>query len=334
MASSILRAGGRAAAYASFSDTTPRAAAARTPLLEQQHSEFDAFDSVVAGGRPAARAAAAGSAPAEKKAASAPAFTQPNDRRTNYAVPNGIYTGPVITGSLSDTPHGPAGTLVKPDGTIFTGEFRNGSIRTGVCKWKTGDSYKGEFLDFKRHGEGEYTWPGNHRHKGNYVADQAQGKGEETWPDGTHYVGDFMAGVAHGNGVCTWPDGTRYSGGFIAGKRHGQGHMVSPDNTRYVCECFEGAYTAFRPERDEKRGAQKRFSIDTLAQGMVVDFLPNPAENRWRIAQIVNVTAREITVHCLTEAKGSVSNIPRREVPGRLAELASKSLIRPPSAPR
>jgi hypothetical protein len=93
------------------------------------------------------------------------------------------------------------GVLVKKDGAIYEGWFRNNKFHgRGRVISAQGDMYEGELRDGKESGFGTFKWV-----------------------DGSKYVGIMKDGLRCGHGVYEWPDGERYEGEFVNSKREGKG---------------------------------------------------------------------------------------------------------------
>jgi hypothetical protein len=93
------------------------------------------------------------------------------------------------------------GILVKKDGAIYEGWFRNNKFHgRGRVISAQGDMYDGELRDGKEYGHGTFIWA-----------------------DGSKYVGEMKDGERNGHGIYEWPDGEKYEGGFVNSKREGKG---------------------------------------------------------------------------------------------------------------
>lgn len=88
----------------------------------------------------------------------------------------------------------------------------------GEFSWKGLGIYKGEWLNSKMHGYGEYEgYPdGSHAgltHKGYYKKDKKHGDGKFTFPNGAVFEGEYRNNKMK-LGKFTWPDGTVFEGEF------------------------------------------------------------------------------------------------------------------------
>jgi len=100
-------------------------------------------------------------------------------------------------------------------------------IRNGYYEVQySNGTYKGNFVNDKRHGYGEYYWNTGDVYKGNWANDQKSGSGKMTWANGTYYDGQYQNDVFSGYGVKDY-GGMRYEGYWSNGKANGQGIMIS-----------------------------------------------------------------------------------------------------------
>ncbi len=113
---------------------------------------------------------------------------------------NGIMTGfdGIYEGELYNAqPEGRGKYKYNADKRVCKGIFRNSRMNgRGSCRWASGDSYIGEWVNGLRQGKGTYRYS-----------------------NGDLYVGEWFKGDKNGSGVYTWADGTKYTGIWIANKR-------------------------------------------------------------------------------------------------------------------
>lgn len=67
-------------------------------------------------------------------------------------------------------------------------------------KYDNGDSYKGETVDNKRSGKGEYTWSNGQRYVGDFFNDKINGQGTLYYPNGSIYKGQWINELQDGKG--------------------------------------------------------------------------------------------------------------------------------------
>eukprot|EP00930_Biecheleria_cincta_P036192 TRINITY_DN24830_c0_g2_i1.p1 TRINITY_DN24830_c0_g2~~TRINITY_DN24830_c0_g2_i1.p1 ORF type:complete len:397 (-),score=49.90 TRINITY_DN24830_c0_g2_i1:454-1644(-) len=177
----------------------------------------------------------------------------------------GTYTGQW----LGIQRHG-RGTLVRPDGSYYEGEFRYGMAHgRGKLNVINGESYDGEWVQDRAEGFGKYTHEDGSFYEGQWNEDEKHGQGLERFSDGSCYEGSFSRGNKHGMGMYrantgqlvfqgqfqndtlggdgsyNFPDGRFYMGQFMSGQMEGQGIMTWPDGSSY-----EGTF-----QGDKRHGA-------------------------------------------------------------------------------
>jgi len=133
-------------------------------------------------------------------------------------------------GTLSqDCPNGRGGTKRN-----YTGEFQYGLFNgQGTEILSNGIKYTGEFIDDKRHGNGELHGL-NHKYIGQFKDDKYHGYGTYTWLDGTQYIGQFKKGAFEGEGELTLLEGDKYVGQFKDDDFHGYGTYTWSDGSQYI----------------------------------------------------------------------------------------------------
>ena len=95
------------------------------------------------------------------------------------------------------------GTIIKPDGSKYTGSFVNGkSHGQGVLEYRNGDKYEGSFSEGLPHGYGTYSWSNGDVYEGEFSRGMKHGKGHIKYSQGEEYKGEFANDLPHGNGLC------------------------------------------------------------------------------------------------------------------------------------
>ena len=112
----------------------------------------------------------------------------------------------------------------------------------GEFSWKGLGIYKGEWLNSKMHGYGEYEgYPdGSHAgltHKGYYKKDKKHGDGKFTHPNGAVFEGEYRNNKMK-LGKFTWPNGTVFEGEFRNDKIK-LGRYIWPNGD--ICEEYNGS---------------------------------------------------------------------------------------------
>ena len=93
-------------------------------------------------------------------------------------------------------------------------------MKQGKGVWKKSgtdhstNTYEGEYLDDKKHGQGEFKWASGGNYRGGYQHDIKTGYGEMYWADGSIYRGTWERGIQNGLGIMIFSNGTRKEGIF------------------------------------------------------------------------------------------------------------------------
>lgn len=170
-----------------------------------------------------------------------------------FIYPDGSY----YKGSFRDNSfHGPGKFTYKPNGTTFTGDWREDKPNgKGLEVYPDGSKFEGDFKDGKKHGEGKFTWVDGKIYKGGFSEGLFEGDGklfmkglksefEGKFSKGVKvegrlvtdygvYEGKFLNGLMHDkNGKFKWYDGKIYNGGFEFGEMHGEGFISCPSGQR------------------------------------------------------------------------------------------------------
>jgi len=117
-------------------------------------------------------------------------------------------------------------------GRRYVGNFVDGRKHgKGQMTFPSGDVYTGDWLKGKRTGKGLYLFhQSGNRYKGDYVDGIKEGQGIFWWTSGPHtgerYEGEFRHDRRNGVGVYWFANGDVFEGHWINGKRHGQGQMM------------------------------------------------------------------------------------------------------------
>ena len=85
------------------------------------------------------------------------------------------------------------------------------------CKYENGDSYKGETIDTKRSGRGEYIWSNGQKYIGDFFDDKINGSGTLYYTNGNTYKGQWKDELQDGRGELriagTEPKGVEFDNG-------------------------------------------------------------------------------------------------------------------------
>jgi hypothetical protein len=91
------------------------------------------------------------------------------------------------------------GTYSSANGNKYFGQWKDGKANGfGIFYFSQNnsqffESYEGNWLDNKKHGEGTLAWIFGDRYEGEFINDEAEGRGTYYWADGRKYVGQFKS---------------------------------------------------------------------------------------------------------------------------------------------
>ena len=101
--------------------------------------------------------------------------------------------------------------------------------------------YKGDFIDNKKQGRGEYIWENGDKYDGDWVADTQSGNGKWSWASGDRYQGQVKDSIIVGEGEYFFAkSGDSFKGSFLAGKPHGKGVYQFSSGDKYEGEMQAG----------------------------------------------------------------------------------------------
>ena len=119
------------------------------------------------------------------------------------------------------------GTYRYPDGSEYSGEFRNAKMH-GEGTYTYGgrnEKYVGEWRNGVINGQGTYYYRSGNRYQGTWRNGKKSGQGTYTYANGDKYVGEFENDQPNGQGTQSYSSGDRYVGEWRNGRKHGQGVM-------------------------------------------------------------------------------------------------------------
>jgi hypothetical protein len=94
----------------------------------------------------------------------------------------------------------------------------------GVCQWRDGTQYKGQWKNCVKDGHGELIYADGSTVVANFVDEMPEGDCKKTFPDGSTYKGKMHNGLFHGQGKYTQPrEGSEYIGTWFKNEMRGQG---------------------------------------------------------------------------------------------------------------
>ena len=118
------------------------------------------------------------------------------------------------------------GTYRYPDGSEYSGDFRNAKMHgqgTYVYAGR-GEKYVGEWRNGVINGQGVYYYRSGNRYEGEWRNGRKSGQGTYLYAGrGDKYVGEFANDQPNGQGVYYYSNGDRYEGEWRNGRKHGQG---------------------------------------------------------------------------------------------------------------
>ena len=109
------------------------------------------------------------------------------------------------------------------NGDIYIGEMKEGKrVGNGSIKYSDGSMAQGNFVNDELNGEGVYLGVVKDvngqkvrlQYKGNFVNGKYEGKGEFIDEEGEKYIGEFKNGLKSGHGVLTTINGDKHAGNF------------------------------------------------------------------------------------------------------------------------
>lgn len=130
-------------------------------------------------------------------------------------------------------------TYITSDGILYVGLFINGELTGKGLKYILDKDclYKGDFKNFKRHGNGVYLRDST-KYEGQFMSDKKHGQGKLELKTGDIYIGEFKNNAISGYGKYIWKESKQeYNGNFLNGKFHGEGLYKWEDG-----QYFRGTY--------------------------------------------------------------------------------------------
>eukprot|EP00996_Jenningsia_fusiforme_P003161 NODE_3967_length_887_cov_138.256563_g3655_i0.p1 GENE.NODE_3967_length_887_cov_138.256563_g3655_i0~~NODE_3967_length_887_cov_138.256563_g3655_i0.p1 ORF type:complete len:284 (-),score=43.56 NODE_3967_length_887_cov_138.256563_g3655_i0:35-820(-) len=111
--------------------------------------------------------------------------------------------------------------------------------------YPSGDRYRGNWLNGKKHGYGVAEFVSGNRYDGHWDSDFKHGKGTIFFVDGTTYKGDWCKDHKHGFGEARFASGNRYVGEWIDDAMEGQGDFFYARGDHYKGEWKRGKISGF-----------------------------------------------------------------------------------------
>ncbi|MCB1820616.1 MAG: PEGA domain-containing protein, partial [Candidatus Competibacteraceae bacterium] len=118
------------------------------------------------------------------------------------------------------------GTYRYPDGSEYSGDFRNAKMhgRGTYVYAGRGEKYEGEWRNGVINGQGTYYYRSGNRYDGQWRNGRKNGQGVYLYAGrGDRYEGQFANDQPNGQGTYYYSNGDRYEGEWRNGRKHGQG---------------------------------------------------------------------------------------------------------------
>ncbi|MGB5065725.1 MAG: PEGA domain-containing protein, partial [Candidatus Competibacter sp.] len=157
---------------------------------------------------------------------------------------------PASSGCLSGNCESGQGAYRYPDGSEYTGQFRNAKMYgqgTYIYAGR-GEKYVGEWRNGSIDGQGVYYYRSGNRYEGEWRNGHKNGQGAYYYASGDKYVGDFANDQPNGQGVYYYSNGNRYEGEWRNGRKNGQGTLYEGDR-KVVGEWQNDQMTRVRVEQ-------------------------------------------------------------------------------------
>jgi hypothetical protein len=137
-------------------------------------------------------------------------------------------------GCLSGNCQNGQGTYRFPDGSEYSGEFRDAKLNgQGAYVYAgRGEKYVGAWRNGVINGQGVYYYRTGNRYEGEWRNGRKHGQGTYYYADrGDKYVGNFANDQPNGQGAYYYRNGDRYEGEWSNGRKHGQGVLYEGGRT-------------------------------------------------------------------------------------------------------
>lgn len=138
-------------------------------------------------------------------------------------------------------------------------------------------SYRGEWVDGRLAGRGEYFYKDGETYKGEFSSNAPNGQGTATYACGASYTGAWKDSLFEGAGRLSCCEGDIvYTGGFSIGRREGSGELVLPCGLTYTGEYLNGRAHGRGVMASALTGFSYDGSFDRLANNATTS-LPSPS---------------------------------------------------------
>ena len=142
-------------------------------------------------------------------------------------------------------------SIVLDDGIYYGNSLSGQPNGYGVCQYKNGNKYEGEWQAGGMNGHGEYTFQNSKKWIGEFKNNQFwNGKGFLQY-DGFTYEGEYKNGMWNGHGILKYDDGKEWSGEWVNGKEYnGTGDLVFYNDDGKTGQVYTGKLVNGIPQDD------------------------------------------------------------------------------------
>eukprot|EP01006_Ploeotia_vitrea_P044229 TRINITY_DN66819_c7_g1_i1.p1 TRINITY_DN66819_c7_g1~~TRINITY_DN66819_c7_g1_i1.p1 ORF type:complete len:676 (-),score=79.80 TRINITY_DN66819_c7_g1_i1:196-2223(-) len=129
-------------------------------------------------------------------------------------------------------------TYTYPSGDVYKGDWKNNKKHgRGRAEYVDGNRYEGEWKDDAKHGQGTITFSDGTSYTGEWVCDKKCGQGSALFSSGNRYVGEWAEDNMHGYGTFFYSTGEKYEGEWVKSRISGFGVWTAIDGeTQYAGE--------------------------------------------------------------------------------------------------
>ena len=175
------------------------------------------------------------------------------------------------------------------EGNEYTGIRQNGTIQgEGICKYKDGRTYEGEFSNGFPHGKGVYTGSDGTKVVGISVNGLVTEVTKIEFSNGNRFEGSWN-GDLDGDGTMYYVTGERYEGYWKNGEKDGDGIYYDKDGESSKQTWSEG--TLVTDEKEEMKKKEEETEKDLLSQDYI---LPNSDSEYLDKSDIKGLSIKEI----------------------------------------
>jgi hypothetical protein len=132
------------------------------------------------------------------------------------------------------------------DGSHYVGEWLNYKFHgEGTYTFASGAKYAGEWEDGKRQGQGTFRYATGDQYSGEWKNELQDGHGTFVFAIGGQYTGEWKDGKKNGLGTYSYQSGAQYLGEWKDGKENGNGTFTHASGDQYVGEWVDGSKAGY-----------------------------------------------------------------------------------------